>query len=88
MIELGKAKDLSPRVGHEGMKFRSPEDGTEFMVRVYDKFPEMGDVHVEGRRYVEVSTEMFMYLMQKAGFLVVNPMTNNVVIPEVKEEEE
>lgn len=67
-VELGKKKTA--------MKFRGPED-QEFLVEVHDKFPQMQDVHIEGRRYVEVSVEMFMYLMDLAGFQPVIPVEDD-----------
>lgn len=42
-------------------------------VPVIDKFPQMGDVHVEGRRIVELSIEMFMDMMKDLGWTPVLP---------------
>lgn len=62
----------------QGIKFsRTDEDGNtvDLLVAVTDKFPQMGDVHIEGRRIVEVSVEMFIPLMAAMGFEVVPPTT-------------
>lgn len=55
------------------IKFADAESGQEMLVQVYDKYPQMGNIHIEGRRYVEVSIEMFMAFMQRAGWLPVAP---------------
>lgn len=57
----------------QAIKFANPESGQEMLVKVNDKFPQMGGVHIEGRRYVEVSIEMFVALMQRAGWMPVAP---------------
>lgn len=45
--------DLSKRgeAPLQGLMFRN-DAGDLFSVAVHDKFPQLGDVHVEGRRYV------------------------------------
>jgi hypothetical protein len=65
--------DLTPRKGPEGIAFRNDETAQELVVVVHDKFPQMGDVHIEGRRFVEVSVEMFVELMAAQGFHTVDP---------------
>lgn len=67
--------DLSMR--SSGLVFRSVEEEglPDVFARVVDKFPQMEDVHVEGRRFVEVSVELFVQLMALAGYEVVNPHT-------------
>lgn len=68
-----------PEDTKQGIKLRNSETGQEILVAVYDKFPQMGDVHIEGRRYVEVSVEMFLTLLATQGFTTVDPneVTNN-----------
>ena len=56
-----------------GIKFVNEANGESVVAAVIDKFPQMGDVHVEGRRYIEVSTEMFVELMALAGWHPVVP---------------
>lgn len=59
-----------------GIQFlRVDEDGKEhtMFVAVHDKFPQMQDVHIEGRRYVEVSVEMFIQLVEAFGYKPVTP---------------
>lgn len=80
MFELSPTESNRP-----GLKFRNPETGAEFIVAVEDKFPQMGDVHIEGRRTVELSVEMFMALMEGQGYLVVDPKTDDVVTKEETE---
>lgn len=65
--------DFSKPMTAVGMKFRNPADEDEFVVQVHDKFPQMGDVHVEGRRYVEVSIEMFITMAALRGYEPVDP---------------
>lgn len=72
MIEFGK------NTGEVGIRFRKKETDhnagdTDVFVQVHDKFPQMEGVHIEGRRYVEVSVEMFMFLMAAQGFHPVGP---------------
>jgi len=67
MIEFGKKEATV-----NGLKFGN-EAGEELVVAVHDKFPEMDDVHIEGRRYVEVSVEMFITLVQAFGWTPVAP---------------
>ena len=55
------------------IKFADQESGQEMMVMVHDKYPQMENVHIEGRRYVEVSIEMFVALMQRVGWIPVAP---------------
>lgn len=57
----------------KGIAFRNEETGQEFLIAVYDKFPQMGEMHLEGRHYVEVSVEMFMELLRAQGFEAVVP---------------
>ena len=59
------------------IQFANAETGQEMLVKVYDKSPWMGDTHIEGRRYVEVSIEMFMALMQRVGWASVQPASHN-----------
>lgn len=66
MIEFGSGQAVLPQ--RTVIKFRNNDDGNELMVEVHDKFPQMGDVHVEGRRFVEVSVEMFMYFMGLSNY--------------------
>jgi hypothetical protein len=78
MIEFGGGSlELNGQPAKAGVthaiKFASTESGQEMLVKVNDKAPWMGDVHVEGRRYVEVSIEMFMAMMARAGWLPVSP---------------
>lgn len=67
MIDFGAKKN-----GARMIVFREPS-GREFMVTVHDKYPDMDDVHIEGRRYIEVSVEMFIALLDKQGIVPVNP---------------
>lgn len=76
-MEFSGAVDLNSRVS--GIKFRNRESGQESFVVVVDKFPSMDDVHVEGRRVVEVSVELFVQMMAREGFGVVNPLTDAFV---------
>ena len=62
--------------GPQGIKFAHEETGQELVVAVTDKFPEMEDVHIEGRRVVEVSVEMFVQLVRLAGYVVVPPASS------------
>lgn len=68
MLEFGKAEE-----GQPGLVFRNDETGDVFMTAVKDKFPQLGDVHIEGRRYVEVSVELFAQLVGLAGYHTVDP---------------
>lgn len=68
MIEFGRAEP-----GLVGIKFHNETTGQDMVVKVIDKFPSMGDVHVEGRRYVEVSVEMFIALVATIGYEPVVP---------------
>ena len=43
-----------------------------------DNYPQMGDVHIEGRRTVEVSMELMVELMAAAGYGVVDPATGEL----------
>jgi hypothetical protein len=70
MIEFNGAP---AKPGRTAINFANVESGQEMLVEVHDKFPLMGDVHIEGRRYVEVSVEMFVGLMQQVGWLPVAP---------------
>ena len=78
MIEFGGGSlELNGQPAKAGVthaiKFASTESGQEMLVKVNDKAPWMGDVHVEGRRYVEVSIEMFMAFMARADWAPVAP---------------
>lgn len=68
---------VAPAAQKMGLKFANAETGQEFLIQVNDKFPQMGDVHIEGRRYVEVSTEMFVTLLAAVGFYPVLPENAN-----------
>lgn len=75
---------LKPRKGIEfarkgahgpmGIKLAHEETGEELVVAVVDKFPEMEDIHIEGRRVVEVSVEMFIELVRAFGYVQVPPV--------------
>lgn len=72
----------------QGIKFRrETEDGDvqEMLVPVIDKFPTMENIHVEGRRVVEVSVELFISLVALQGFTVVAPDEEEVTYPESRE---
>jgi hypothetical protein len=69
VVEFGK--NLSPAT--QGIRLVNAQTGQQMLVGVIDKFPIMGDVHVEGRRVVEVSVEMFLALMQAPGWYPVEP---------------
>jgi len=68
VLEFGK-----PEAGQPGLVFRNDSTGDVFMTAVKDKFPQLGDVHIEGRRYVEVSVELFAQLVALAGYHTVDP---------------
>lgn len=69
-IDFAKhAQENAPR---NVITFDGPDDGS-LTVEVHDKYPQMAEVHVEGRRYVEVSVEMFIELMASQGFAPVVP---------------
>lgn len=73
MIEnFAGAVDLGAQ-GVTGIKFHNEDVDKDIFVMVNDKFPQMGAVHVEGRRFVEVSVEMFMVFMEQNGFVPVAP---------------
>ena len=76
--EALRAIEFSRRGAHGpmGIKFAHEGTGQELVVAVVDKFPEMEDVHVEGRRIVEVSVEMFTALVRLAGYVVVPPASS------------
>lgn len=57
----------------QGLLFVNDETAQEMVVTVMDKYPSMDSVHVEGRRVVEVSVEMFVELMAAQGFVPVAP---------------
>lgn len=57
---------------HQGLVFEN-EEGSQAWVPVLDKYPEMGDTHIEGRRVVEVSVELFVDLMGAMGYRTVDP---------------
>jgi len=48
-------------------------DQPDMEVAVIDKFPELEDVHIEGRRVVEVSIEMFVELIKAWGYEPITP---------------
>lgn len=75
----------SPQSAKRVLKFGSVEDGNEFIVEVHDKYPLMQDIHIEGRRFVEVSVEMFVELMGLAGYVPVLP--EGVVVAPINEVE-
>lgn len=72
--------------GGTGLGFKNPETGEAFVVAVKDKYPQMQDVHVEGRRTVEISVELFVQMMTEKGFGIVDPKTGDVVMAEGVEE--
>ena len=73
-MESSKIVDLSPKKDPMmGIEFVSVESGERFTIRVQDRFPDMGEQHLEGRRYVEVSVEMFIQLMDSHGYRPVVP---------------
>jgi len=57
------------------MTFRNPDTDQEFAIQVHDKYPTMGEVYVEERYFVQVSTEFFVDLMDALGFDPVVPET-------------
>lgn len=65
--------DLSDRVN--GMWFSNGEHEEDFFVRVVDKYPQMGDTHIEGRRVVEVSIELWIQMLADRAFYPVDPAT-------------
>jgi len=65
--------DLSPKARNMGLKFGNRQTGQEVLVAVTDKYPQMGDTHLEGRRVVEVSVEFFVELMDNGGWSVIAP---------------
>lgn len=70
MLELNSSAAVP---GQTVIKFANQENGQEMLVLVQDKYPQMENIHIEGRRYVEVSIEMFVGLMQQVGWLPVAP---------------
>lgn len=54
----------------------------DMIVDVHDKYPEMEDVHIEGRRYIEVSVEWFVEAASQQGWFAVNPATGKTAIEE------
>ena len=75
MIEFGSNKTT-------GLIFRQLTTGEEMQVEVHDKFPQMEDVHIEGRRYIEVSVELFVELMAQNGYFGVNPTSGLTALEE------
>ncbi len=68
--------------------WRNPTDQGELTAVVYDNSPALAaHIHVEGRKVVEVSVELFMELMAVAGYFPVNPTTDEIVIPERKDDD-
>lgn len=64
--------DFSKRPTEMGIGF-AHETEPDFFVAVHDKYPNLDDVHIEGRRYVEVSVEMFIELVSLAGYTPIVP---------------
>lgn len=83
MIDFSKQKK-----GTRGIVFRHAGTGQEMAVEVFDKFPQMQGVHVEGRRYVEVSVEMFIGLIATQGFRPVVPGEDTLVEENEVDDEE
>ena len=73
MTELfSSAADLGkPR--QKVIKLRDTGNGNISEVLVTDKYPSMGDVHVEGRHSVEVSVELFLGMAKLMGMEPVDP---------------
>lgn len=69
--QLFNAVDLSQR--KPGMIFRNTDTGQETFIEVTDQFPQMGDMHIEGRRTVTISVELFIELAGLAGLVPVDP---------------
>ena len=70
-VEFNGAADLSQRA--TGLILRHKDTGQEMFVTVTDQFPDMGDMHIEGRRTVTLSVEMFVALAANEGYLPVDP---------------
>jgi hypothetical protein len=66
-------QDLSNIEKKTVMVFRNEESGQEMMVEIHDRYPQLGDTHIEGRRYVAVSVELFIQMISAFGFLPVMP---------------
>ena len=78
--------DLTPSsVGLEFKDLTGEKDNV--FVAVRDKFPAMGDTHIEGRRVVETSVELFVEMMAAMGFGIVDPRTGMVAEPMRSEDE-
>lgn len=58
-----------------GIVFKNADTEQEMFIAVTDKFPQLGDMHIEGRRVVEVSVELFIELAAAAHWAPVVPPT-------------
>ena len=76
MLEFGKPAELGKRM--KALLFKNTETGETAEIAVKDNYPQMGDVHIEGRRTVEVSMELMVELMAAAGYGVVDPATGEL----------
>ena len=64
---------FNERPAQTGIVFRNQETEQEAFIAVTDKFPQMQDVHIEGRRVVEVTVEHYIELAAAAGWTPVIP---------------
>lgn len=55
--------------------FEPSEPLPDMEVQVLDLYPELDDVHIEGRRVVQISIEMFVELIKGWGYEPVTPDT-------------
>lgn len=79
MIDFSK----NPKATGIGFTKKTDEDqNLDFFVEVHDRYPQMDEMHIEGRRYVEVSVEMFIELVGLAGYAPIVPGTAAVTYEE------
>lgn len=71
-----------------GIVLRNEQSGHTVSVGVYDKFPQMGDVHIEGRRVVELSVEAYVELMGFVGYAPVDPNENEPVDEGIRDDDD
>ncbi len=69
------------------IKLRNPSNGDEMFATVLDTSPELEpQIHIEGRKVVQVSIELFIQLMTEIGYYPVHPETDETITPKDYEE--
>lgn len=89
-LEVSSDGSITQQATVAGIVFKNRDTDDIVSMAVIDKYPQMQDVHIEGRRVIEISVELMVQLMGHEGYDVVDPskLGDNEEYAEPLEEED